>query len=117
MRTTRIWHTVGLARQWCGPSNWLRAGVLGVNDGIVSVAGLVVGVAAVTTDRGPMLAAGIAGFVAGAVAMALGGYVSVSTQRDTEKGSSETFAAPSHRYPQVFVVPQALQLLVTSAEV
>ncbi|WP_157101216.1 VIT1/CCC1 transporter family protein [Nocardia shimofusensis] len=65
--------------------NWLRAGVLGANDGIVSVAGLVVGVAAATTDRGPIVTAGLAGLAAGAVSMALGEYVSVSTQRDTER--------------------------------
>jgi vacuolar iron transporter family protein len=65
--------------------NWLRAGVLGANDGIVSTAGLVVGVAAATAERAPILTAGIAGLAAGAVSMALGEYVSVSTQRDTEK--------------------------------
>lgn len=65
--------------------NWLRAGVLGANDGIVSTAGIVVGVAAATVDRGPILTAGIAGLAAGAVSMALGEYVSVSTQRDTEQ--------------------------------
>jgi len=65
--------------------NWLRAGVLGANDGIVSTAGLVVGVAAATTARAPILTAGVAGLAAGAVAMALGEYVSVSSQRDTEQ--------------------------------
>jgi VIT1/CCC1 family predicted Fe2+/Mn2+ transporter len=65
--------------------NWLRAGVLGANDGIVSTAGIVVGVAAATASRGTILTAGIAGLVAGAVSMALGEYVSVSTQRDTER--------------------------------
>ncbi|BDY32284.1 integral membrane protein [Mycolicibacterium mageritense DSM 44476 = CIP 104973] len=65
--------------------NWLRAGVLGANDGIVSTAGIVVGVAAATAERSPILTAGIAGLAAGAVSMALGEYVSVSTQRDTEK--------------------------------
>ena len=65
--------------------NWLRAGVLGANDGIVSTAGLVVGVAAASTSRGTILAAGIAGLAAGAVSMALGEYVSVSSQRDTER--------------------------------
>lgn len=64
--------------------NWLRAGVLGANDGIVSTAGIVVGVAAATTLRAPILTAGSAALVAGAVSMALGEYVSVSTQRDTE---------------------------------
>ncbi|OZF32327.1 hypothetical protein CH296_12205 [Rhodococcus sp. 14-2496-1d] len=68
-----------------GRLNWLRAGVLGANDGIVSTAGLVVGVAAATTERGSLLTAGIAGLVAGAVSMALGEYVSVSTQRDAER--------------------------------
>lgn len=74
-------HTSGVSSRL----NWLRAGVLGANDGIVSVAGLVVGVAALSTDRGPILTAGVAGLVAGAVSMALGEYVSVSTQRDTER--------------------------------
>ena len=64
--------------------NWLRAGVLGANDGIVSVAGIVIGVAAATIDREHILTAGIAGLTAGALSMALGEYVSVSTQRDTE---------------------------------
>jgi VIT1/CCC1 family predicted Fe2+/Mn2+ transporter len=64
--------------------NWLRAGVLGANDGIVSTAGLVVGVAGATTDRGTILIAGVAGLVAGALSMAAGEYVSVSTQRDSE---------------------------------
>jgi VIT1/CCC1 family predicted Fe2+/Mn2+ transporter len=68
-----------------GRLNWLRAGVLGANDGIVSTAGLVVGVAGATTERAPILTAGLAGLVAGAVSMALGEYVSVSSQRDTER--------------------------------
>ncbi|MEU3272701.1 VIT family protein [Saccharomonospora sp. NPDC006951] len=65
--------------------NWLRAGVLGANDGIVSVAGLVVGVAGATSDRSAIVIAGVAGLVAGALSMAGGEYVSVSTQRDTER--------------------------------
>ncbi|MEV8516074.1 VIT family protein [Dactylosporangium sp. NPDC051484] len=65
--------------------NWLRAGVLGANDGIVSTAGLVVGVAGATTSAPAIATAGIAGLVAGAVSMALGEYVSVSSQRDTER--------------------------------
>ncbi|MEV0071856.1 VIT family protein [Amycolatopsis sp. NPDC050768] len=68
-----------------GKLNWLRAGVLGANDGIVSVAGIVVGVAGATTSRTAILTAGIAGLVAGAFSMAGGEYVSVSTQRDTER--------------------------------
>jgi vacuolar iron transporter family protein len=65
--------------------NRLRAAVLGANDGIVSVAGLVVGVAAATTHRTTLLTAGVAGLVAGALSMAAGEYVSVSTQRDTQR--------------------------------
>jgi VIT1/CCC1 family predicted Fe2+/Mn2+ transporter len=65
--------------------NWLRAGVLGANDGIVSVAGIVVAVAGATDQRGPIFTAGLAGLVAGAVSMALGEYVSVSSQRDSER--------------------------------
>ena len=68
-----------------GKLNWLRAGVLGANDGIVSVAGLVVGVAGATGGRPALLTAGLAGLVAGALSMAGGEYVSVSTQRDTEQ--------------------------------
>ena len=74
-------HAAGLA----GRLNWLRAGVLGANDGIVSVAGIVVGVAGATPARGPVFTAGLAGLVAGAVSMALGEYVSVSSQRDSEQ--------------------------------
>lgn len=64
--------------------NWLRAGVLGANDGIVSIAALVVGVAAATNDIRPVVIAGVAGIIAGALSMALGEYVSVSSQRDSE---------------------------------
>lgn len=73
-------HAPGLA----GRLNWLRAGVLGANDGIVSTAGLVVGVAGATSASGPVLVAGVAGLVAGALSMAGGEFVSVSAQRDTE---------------------------------
>ena len=65
--------------------NWLRAGVLGANDGIISTAGVVVGVAAATPHATAILVAGVASVVAGAVSMALGEYVSVSSQRDTER--------------------------------
>lgn len=69
--------------------NWLRAGVLGANDGIVSVAAIVVGVAGATADSGPILAAGAAGLVGGAVSMALGEYVSVSSQSDSQRALIE----------------------------
>src|SRR4051812_27141748 len=64
--------------------NWLRAGVLGANDGIVSTAALVIGVAAAATSTHMILSAGLAGLIAGAASMGLGEYVSVSTQRDAE---------------------------------
>jgi VIT1/CCC1 family predicted Fe2+/Mn2+ transporter len=63
---------------------WLRAAVLGANDGIVSTAGLVIGVAAASTSRSAVFTAGIAGLVAGAMSMAAGEYISVSSQRDAE---------------------------------
>jgi VIT1/CCC1 family predicted Fe2+/Mn2+ transporter len=69
--------------------NWLRAGVLGANDGIVSVASLVVGVAGATTETPALLVAGVAGLVGGAISMALGEYVSVSSQRDSERALIE----------------------------
>ncbi|WP_433522823.1 VIT1/CCC1 transporter family protein [Nocardia pseudovaccinii] len=74
-------HREGLASRL----NWLRAGVLGANDGIVSTAGLVVGVAAATTSAAAIFTAGIAGLSAGAISMAVGEYVSVSAQRDSER--------------------------------
>lgn len=63
---------------------WLRAAVLGANDGIVSTASLIVGVAASNAEHGAILIAGMAGLVAGAMSMAAGEYVSVSSQADTE---------------------------------
>ena len=63
---------------------WLRAMVLGANDGIISTAALVLGMAAADSSRSTLLTAGMAGLVAGAVSMALGEYVSVASQRDTE---------------------------------
>lgn len=68
-----------------GRLNWLRAGVLGANDGIVSVAAIVVGVAGATSSVAPILTAGAAGLVGGAISMALGEYVSVSSQRDSQR--------------------------------
>ncbi|HEY3482063.1 MAG TPA: VIT family protein [Streptomyces sp.] len=67
--------------------NWLRAAVLGANDGIVSTAGLVVGVAGATDSRSALLTAGLAGLMAGSLSMAAGEYVSVSTQRDSEQAA------------------------------
>lgn len=66
-------------------SNWLRAAVLGANDGIISISSLAIGVAAASTTREPIVLATVAGLVAGALSMAAGEYVSVSSQTDTEK--------------------------------
>lgn len=78
-------HTAGLAQRL----NWLRAGVLGANDGIVSTAAVVVGVAGGTDTQAPVLLAGAAALVGGAISMALGEYVSVSSQRDSERALIE----------------------------
>lgn len=69
--------------------NWLRASVLGANDGIVSTASIIVGVAGASSSDGFILTAGVAGMVAGALSMGVGEYISVSTQRDTEKALIE----------------------------
>jgi VIT1/CCC1 family predicted Fe2+/Mn2+ transporter len=91
---------------------WLRAAVLGANDGIVSTASLVIGVAASSAERGDVLIAGIAGLVAGAMSMAAGEYVSVSSQSDTEaadiaRETRELAEQPEHELEeltQMFVV-------------
>ena len=70
-------------------SNWLRAAVLGANDGIISISSLAVGIAAASTTREPILLATVAGLVAGALSMAAGEYVSVSSQTDIEKADIE----------------------------
>ncbi len=80
---------------------WLRAAVLGADDGIVSTASLMIGVASSAAPKGAILVAGLAGLVAGAMSMAAGEYVSVSSQRDTERAdinreAGELFANPGH---------------------
>ncbi|MBC3538343.1 VIT family protein [Rufibacter sediminis] len=70
-------------------SNWLRAAVLGANDGIISVSSLAIGIAAASTSRDPILLATVAGLVAGALSMAAGEYVSVGSQTDIEKADIE----------------------------
>lgn len=82
-------HRLHFERHYAERIGWLRAAVLGANDGIVSTASLVVGVAAANTARGDVLVAGVAGLVAGAMSMAAGEYVSVSSQADTEKADLE----------------------------
>jgi VIT1/CCC1 family predicted Fe2+/Mn2+ transporter len=78
-------HAEPHSAQITGRLNWLRAGVLGANDGIVSVAAIVVGVAGATTAIAPILTAGAAGLVGGAISMGLGEYVSVSSQSDSQR--------------------------------
>jgi VIT1/CCC1 family predicted Fe2+/Mn2+ transporter len=80
---------VHFERHYAGRIGWLRAAVMGANDGIVSTASLVIGVAAAQAVRNNVLIAGIAGLVAGAMSMAAGEYVSVSSQADTEKSDLE----------------------------
>lgn len=75
----------GLERHTTHRSGWLRAAVLGANDGIVSTASLMVGIAAAKTSTGVVVATGVAALAAGALSMAVGEYISVSTQRDTER--------------------------------
>ncbi len=79
---------------------WLRAAVLGANDGIVSTASLVVGVAAADSGRGGILIAGVAGLVAGAMSMAAGEYVSVSSQADTERADRRREEAELAEQPE-----------------
>ena len=80
--------------------SWLRAGVLGANDGIVSTAGIVLGVAGATSDRDVILVAGVAGLVAGAISMAAGEYVSVSTPARLRAGPARQGAARAARRPR-----------------
>lgn len=74
-----------VSRHYIHRSNWLRVAVLGANDGIISISSIAIGVAAANTDRAPIVLATIAGLVAGALSMAAGEYVSVSSQTDIEQ--------------------------------
>lgn len=81
-------------------SNWLRAAVLGANDGIISISSLAIGVATASTTRDPILLATIAGLVAGALSMAAGEYVSVSSQTDIEKADIEREKVELEKMPE-----------------
>src|SRR5690242_21891670 len=88
---------------------WLRAAVLGANDGIVSTASLIIGVAAASGTHGSILVAGVAGLVAGAMSMAAGEYVSVSSQSDTESADvarerSELRANPAFEHAELAAI-------------
>ena len=78
-----------LAQHYVHKSNWLRAAVLGANDGILSTASIAIGVATASTTRDPIVLAAVAGLIAGALSMAAGEYVSVSSQTDIEKADIE----------------------------
>ncbi|MBV2166769.1 MAG: VIT family protein, partial [Kaistella sp.] len=82
-------------------SNWLRAAVLGANDGIISISSLAIGVATASTTRDPILLATVAGLVAGALSMAAGEYVSVSSQTDIEKADIEREKKELEKMPDV----------------
>ena len=102
MRSHRETHLVARA-------GWLRAAVLGANDGIVSTASLILGVAASGAERPALLVAGIAGLVAGAMSMAAGEYVSVSSQADTEgadlaREQAELAASPEHEHEELAAI-------------
>ncbi len=102
--------------------NWLRAAVLGANDGIVSVAAVIVGVAGASHDKSFILTAGVAALVAGALSMAVGEYVSVSSQRDTEKALLkkelwEIENMPEQELEELTVIYQGKGLSRTTAEV
>lgn len=80
---------MGIEKHYINRSNWLRAAVLGANDGIISTASLIIGVTAACSTRNPIILAGLAGLVAGALSMAAGEYVSVSSQSDIEDADLE----------------------------
>jgi VIT1/CCC1 family predicted Fe2+/Mn2+ transporter len=82
-------------------SNWLRAAVLGANDGIISISSLAIGVAAASSTREPIILATVAGLVAGALSMAAGEYVSVSSQTDIEKADIEREAQELMENPEL----------------
>jgi vacuolar iron transporter family protein len=81
-------------------AGWLRAAVLGANDGIVSVASLVIGVAAANSSRSAVMTAGFAGLIAGAMSMGVGEYISVSSQRDTEVADLKLEAEALEAHPE-----------------
>ena len=92
-------------------SNWLRAAVLGANDGILSITSIAIGIAAASNSREPIVLATIAGLVAGALSMAAGEYVSVSSQTDTEKADIAREAQELKDMPE-----EELQILATIYE-
>ena len=114
-------HNAHPERHLVGRIGWLRAAVLGANDGIVSTASLIVGVAAAAASRGEVLLAGAAGLVAGAMSMAAGEYVSVSSQADTEAADlsrerSELATSPEHEQRELSSIYQRRGLKKATAD-
>lgn len=89
-----------LDQHYIHKSNWLRAAVLGANDGIISISSLAIGVAAASTTREPIILATVAGLVAGALSMAAGEYVSVSSQTDIEKADIQRESKELQEMPE-----------------
>ncbi|MDO5738999.1 MAG: VIT family protein [Ornithinimicrobium sp.] len=98
--STELHHIEPVSSATASRLNWLRAGVLGANDGIISTAGVVIGVAAATPERTAILVAGLATLAAGAMSMAVGEYVSVSTQRDSERAMLEKERRELEDFPE-----------------
>lgn len=101
-------------------TGWLRAAVLGANDGIISVASLIIGVAAATPETGPAMVAGVAALMAGALSMAAGEYISVSSQADSEQADicreAEALAAtPADEEEELAAIYQARGLSAETA--
>jgi VIT1/CCC1 family predicted Fe2+/Mn2+ transporter len=101
-------------------TGWLRAAVLGANDGIVSVASLILGVAAATPEPGAILVAGVAGLVAGAMSMAAGEFISVSSQADSEQADIKReeqalVDTPEHEMEELAAIYQARGLTAETA--
>lgn len=90
-----------LEKHYVNRVGWLRAAVLGANDGILSTTSITIGVAAATPSREAIILAALAGLVAGAMSMAAGEYVSVSSQADTEKADLEREAKELERIPEI----------------
>ena len=112
------WHSKGAGAKL----NWLRASVLGANDGIVSVASIVAGVAGASNSSGFILTAGMAGLVGGALSMAVGEYISVSTQRDTEralleKEKFELETMPEQEFEELVSMYEAKGVTSTTARI
>lgn len=103
------WHD-GIHEDIAGRLNWLRAAVLGANDGIISTAGVVMGVAGATNDSTAIVIAGIAALTAGALSMAAGEYISVSTQRDSERSMLAMEALELEQMPETELAELAKML-------